>query len=71
MPITFESIAVGQCYLTDGHLVRRVLRALEDERVQYEWRGGRLYWKAGMLPGYGFALAAEKPIPCDWTPEEE
>jgi hypothetical protein len=57
-----ESIKVGQCYLTEGHL-RRVVAVLPDRRVQYEWRGGvRTKWKPGILTVREFALAAERPM---------
>jgi len=67
-----ESIEIGQCYLTDGNIIRRVLRVLPDRRVQYEWRGGqRTRWRSGILSGREFALAVERPVPCDWIPERD
>ncbi len=72
MTIPPESIAVGRCYLTDGNIVRRVVRILPDRRIQYEWRGGhRMKWKSGILSSREFALAAEREISCDWTPEAD
>ncbi len=72
MSIPPESIQIGQCYLTDGSIVRRVVRILPDGRTQYEWRGGhRMKWKAGILSRREFALTAEREVPCDWTPERE
>jgi hypothetical protein len=63
-----EAIEVGRCSLTDHRTVRRVVRVLPDQRVQYEWRAGhRTNWKAGILSVREFALAAERRVPCDWT----
>lgn len=72
MPLAPRSIQVGKCYLTDGNIVRRVVRILSDGRTQYEWRGGhRTKWKAGILSGREFAQGAEREVPCDWMPERE
>ena len=69
MTILPERIEVGRCYLTHGNIVRRVVTILPDKRVQYEWRGGhRMKWKSGILSSREFALAAEREVPCDWTP---
>lgn len=66
--IETEDIEVGRCYLTDHNTVRRVVRVLPDQRVQYEWRAGhRTNWRAGILSLREFALAAERFVPCDWT----
>ncbi len=70
MTIPPESIEISKCYLTGGNIVRRVVRILPDQRIQYEWRGGhRMKWKSGILSSREFALAAEREVPCDWTPE--
>jgi len=67
-----ESIQAGQCYLTGDAHVRRVVRIMPDGRVQYEWRGGnRRKWKPGILDQREFALAAERSVPSDWTPESD
>ncbi len=72
MSIPPESIEVGKCYLTAGNIVRRVVKVLPDQRIQYEWRGGyRTRWKAGILISREFALAVEREVHCDWTPEQE
>ena len=67
-----ESIQVDQCYLADNGQVRRVVRLLSDRRIQYDSRPGhRLLkeWRAGVMDLRTFAFAAERPFPCDWTPE--
>jgi hypothetical protein len=67
-----DTITVGECYLTDGNILRRALRILPDGRVQYEWRGGaRTRWKPGILLTHEFAAAVQRPVPCDWTPEAD
>jgi hypothetical protein len=67
-----DAIEVGHCYLTDQSTVRRVVRVLPDQRVQYEWRAGhRTHWKSGILSAREFALAAERRVPCDWTIKTE
>jgi hypothetical protein len=72
MSIPPEIILVGQCYLTNGPHVRRVVRIMPDGRIQYEWRGGkRLSWKSGIVDAREFALVAERLVPCDWTPETD
>jgi hypothetical protein len=72
MPAEPDPIAAGRCYLTDGTILRRVLRILPDGRVQYEWRGGaRTRWKPGILPMREFAAAIDRSVPCDWTPETD
>ena len=72
MPIDKDAIKVGECYLTEGNMLRRALRILSDGRVQCEWRGGaRTRWKPGILPTHEFAAAVERPVPCDWTSETD
>ncbi len=67
-----ESIQTGPCYLTGDAHVRRVVRIMSDGRIQYEWRGRhRRRWKSGILDQREFALAAERSVPCDWTPESD
>ena len=68
MPVELATIAAGQCYRTDGNILRPVLRILSDGLVQYEWRGGaRTRWKPGILPMREFAAAAQVLVPCDWA----
>ncbi len=72
MSIEPQSIQVGQCYLSDGGMVRRVVRILPDGRVQYEWRGGnRLNWKPGILSSLEFTASTERLVPCSWAPEDD
>jgi hypothetical protein len=72
MPIAPESIQIGQCYLAKRNQVWRVVRIMPDGRIQYEWRGGiRVHWKSGILGQHEFTLAAERRVPCDWTPERD
>jgi hypothetical protein len=67
-----ESIQVGKCYLTDDNTVRRVVTIHPDGRIQYEWRAGlRKKWKVGILSRREFTAAAEREVPCDWTPETD
>ncbi len=74
MPVPAESLQVGQCYLTDGGHVRKVIRLMPDGRVGYEWRrsySAKSPWKMGMTDRQPFAEAVERPVPCDWTPETD
>ena len=72
MAVSAKIIQIGKCFLTNDNVVRRVVAILPDGRVQYEWRGGyRIKWKSGILSGREFALAAEREVPCDWTPEDD
>ena len=69
-----ESVQVGQCYLTDGGHIRRVIRLLPDGRVQYEHRSALRIpktWASGVSDHRSFAFAIERPVPCDWTPETD
>lgn len=74
MSIPPESIQVGQCYLMRTGHVRRAI-ALLPGRVQYETRNrapnrAGWTWRSGILDLKTFAAIVERPIPCDWTPEE-
>ena len=75
MSLPPESIDVGQCYLSDNGRVRRIVAVLPGSRVQFEWRYGHLIpkttWRADVLDLRSFAFLAERPVPCDWTPERE
>ena len=75
MSLPPESIQVGQCYLTTGGHVRRVLSVLPGDVVRFEQRmsGWRRWmrWKAGVTYLYTFASLVEHPVPCDWTPERD
>ncbi len=75
MSIPLESIRAGQCYLMLDGEVRRVLRLLPNQGVHYESRAGVIVqafgWKAGVLALSPFAALVERPVPCDWTTEED
>ena len=74
MSLPPESIQIGQCYLTDAGKVRRVM-GLPSGRVQFQQRPGHWKgWKASrpdILDLRSFAFTAERPVPCDWTPETD
>jgi hypothetical protein len=74
MSIEPQSIQVGQCYLMQSGVVRKVT-ALPPGRVQFEQRAGAVYrasgWKRGILDLRSFAFSVERPVPCDWTPEND
>ena len=82
MSVPPESIEVGKCYLPRGYLaaggkslrVRRVKQIRPDGRVQFEQRrgpvpAGRPWPMAGTMQLDAFALAVEREVPWDWTPE--
>jgi hypothetical protein len=66
------SIEVGQCYLTETGMVRRVT-ALLPGRVQFEQRSAAVYralgWRTDVLDLRSFAFSVERPVPCNRTPE--
>ena len=69
-----ESIEPGKCYLTGEGQVHRVRRPLPDGRVKYEYR--RAVEAHGWTPGgvtdlIAFACRVERPVPCDWAPEND
>ena len=77
-----ESIQVGQCHLARalGYRkplrVRRVLGILPDGRVQFDQRrgpipAGRPWRRAQAMDLAAFASQVERPVPCDWTPEQD
>jgi hypothetical protein len=69
-----ENIEVGKCYLMKTGHVRRVLRLMPDERVQYIYRFGHLLpkvWRVGAQNGSSFKAMIKREVPCDWTPEAE
>jgi hypothetical protein len=63
---------IGKCFSTQGGHVRRIL-SIEGGKVVYETRGpGRIEgaWPRGATVSAGkFIRDAERPVPCDWTPE--
>jgi len=74
MSVAPESIQTGQCYLMQTGHVRRAI-ALLPGRVQYETRSrapnrAGWTWRSGILDLKTFASMVERPIPCDWTPDE-
>ncbi|MDQ4136864.1 MAG: hypothetical protein M3158_11820 [Pseudomonadota bacterium] len=74
MTVPPESVEVGKCYLMETGHVRRVVRIMQDGRVQYEFRPTNRrnshQWRPGIQEGHAFAYSAEREVPCDWTPEE-
>jgi hypothetical protein len=69
-----ESIQVGQCYLTNTGLVRRVIafhqgKVLYETRVKAGSKNSASGWIPGIIDPKVFAALLERPVPCDWTPE--
>ncbi len=75
MSVPPESVEVGKCYLGDNGKVWRIVRLWPDSHVQFEFRarscGDAKVWKPGMLHLRDFAEAAQREVPCDWTPEAD
>jgi hypothetical protein len=72
MSIPPEGPEVGQCYLTEDGRVRKVMRLLPDGRIRYRYRGPlSKRWRSGTLDHRSFVSTIERPVPCDWTPEND
>ena len=68
-----DGIEVGQCYVTHLGQVRRIVRIMEDGRVQYEYRSGATRpkrWRPGMVTSHSFVATAARQVVCDWIAEE-
>ncbi len=72
MVIPPESIAVGKCYLDAQHRVLHVTHSTPDGRVRFKYQEAYFTkdeaWWVGMLSLQEFAGAAEREVPCGWTP---
>ena len=74
MSVQPEAVKAGKCYLAKGGKaprIRRVLRVLPDERVQYEQRSPTTTWRSGIQYKDVFASMLQREVPCDWSPDEE
>ena len=71
MTVLPENIEPGLCYLlTTGH-VRCVTRVIPDRSIQdeYRMRHSVKNRKTNIQEGRSFAVAVEREVPCDRTPE--
>ena len=75
MTVSRASIQADQCYLTVNGQVARVVQLLPDGRVHYQFRNSDLAkafgWHSGSTSIDTFVHMVERPVPCDWMPEQE
>ncbi len=75
MSLSPESIEVGQCYLMETGQIVRIMALLPSGAVQFMQRSGHVpEWarsKTRVLNLRSFAFSAERPVPCDWTLEDD
>ena len=75
MTVPCASIQAGECYLTTNGQVARVVKHLPDGELHYQFRDAALAkafgWHSGKTTLGTFVLMIERPVPCDWTLEDD